>query len=208
MKKINIYDEIKKDIIKCFYKPGEYLEEQALAKRYGTSRTPIREALGVLKREGWIENTSKKGVCAANITLKQLKDLFQLRVEIEPMILRFSFNLFSEARLLDLKKKLQEAVKNESIEELSSLDDLFHEEILMSSRNELAISLLKNIQEKTTRLRYLTCEDKKETINSAEEHIKIIDAILNKDLSEASKHLINHIDNNQLYFMRNVNLYE
>lgn len=208
MKKINIYDEIKKDIIKCFYKPGEHLEEQTLAKRYGTSRTPIREALGILKREGWIENSSKKGVCAADITLKQLKDLFQLRVEIEPMILKFSFNFFSEVRLLDLKEKLQKAIEIESIEELSRLDDLFHEEILLSSRNELAISLLKNIQEKTTRLRYLTCEDKKETIHSAKEHINIIDAILNKNLSEASRCLINHIDNNQLYFMRNVNLYE
>lgn len=206
MKKINTYEAIKKDIIKGFYKPGEYLEEKNLAERYGVSRTPIRESFGILKKEGLIENNLKKGVCASYITLKQIKDIFQLRYELEPMILNFSFHFISNSVMEKIKVKIFKALSEENLEELSQLDDILHDEILNSCKNNLAISMMQKIQDHTKRMRNLTYQDRKETLKSGREHLEIIEKILDKDLEGALKNLKKHIDSNQLYFVRNIDI--
>lgn len=203
---IDIYTLMKDDIINCFYRPGEYLEEKFLAEKYKVSRTPVRESLGVLRKEGWIEKHPKKGICTSNITLKQVKDLFQIRYEIEPIMLMFSFKFFSRDFLLDLKNQLLEAIEENDLEKLSNLDDILHDAILSNTNNDLAKSLFKSITEHTKRFRHFTYEDREETLKSGKEHIILIDEILNNNLENALEVLKKHIDNNQLYFMKNIKL--
>lgn len=202
--KNQIYESIKRDIINCYYKPNESLEEKQLTEKYGVSRTPIREVISMLKQEGWLENNGRKGVYVSQITLKNVKDLFQLRYEIEPIILKFAFNYISEEKIVALKNEILTSVEKRDIKKLVKVDDRLHDEILNSSKNDLAIRVVENIMDQTKRFRYLTHTDEEETIKSAKEHIQLIDAILGKDLEKSLKILRKHIDNNQLYFVRNI----
>ena len=207
MRKIKnkIYESIKADIINCCYKPDEPLEEKQLTEKYGVSRTPIREVISMLKQEGWLENNGRKGAYVSKITLKNVKDLFQLRYEIEPIILRFAFNNISEEKLLQFKSEILESVEERDVKKLVKIDDKFHDEILNSSNNDLAIKVVENIMDQTKRFRYMTHTDEEETLKSAREHIQLIDFILEKNLEKSLEVLKRHIDNNQLYFVRNIN---
>jgi len=202
--KNQIYESIKTDIINCYYKPNESLEEKQLTEKYGVSRTPIREVISMLKQEGWLENNGRKGVYVSQITLKNVKDLFQLRYEVEPIILKFAFNYISEKKISELKSEILASIEQKDIKKLVKIDDRLHDEILNSSKNDLAIRVVENIMDQTKRFRYLTHTDEDETIKSAKEHIQLIDAILEKDLERSLKILRKHIDNNQLYFVRNI----
>jgi DNA-binding GntR family transcriptional regulator len=203
--KNKIYESIKADIINCCYKPDEPLEEKQLTEKYGVSRTPIREVISMLKQEGWLENNGRKGAYVSKITLKNVKDLFQLRYEIEPIILRFAFNNISEEKLLQFKSEILESVEERDVKKLVKIDDKFHDEILNSSNNDLAIKVVENIMDQTKRFRYMTHTDEEETLKSAREHIQLIDFILEKNLEKSLEVLKRHIDNNQLYFVRNIN---
>lgn len=204
--KIKIYDLIKRDIIEGVLKPGALLEECELAKMYGVSRTPIREALIILKNEFWIEKNSRKGTYVSKLSIKLIKDIFQLRYSVEPLMLKFSFKFFLREELEEIKLRIFESLKNGDLKELSEIDEIFHEMLLMNSHNNLAINIMEQLQGHTKRLRNLTFKDKEETVRSAKEHIEIIDLILGGDLEKAIEKLERHIDNNQLYFVRNFEL--
>ena len=203
--KNKIYESIKADIINCCYKPDESLEEKQLTEKYGVSRTPIREVISMLKQEGWLENNGRKGVYVSKITLKNVKDLFQLRYEIEPIILKFAFNNISEEKLLQFKSEILASIEEKDIKKLVKIDDKFHDEILNSANNDLAIKVVENIMDQTKRFRYMTHTDENETLKSAREHVQLINYILEKNLEKSLEVLKRHIDNNQLYFVRNIN---
>ncbi len=204
--KNSIYNRLKEEIITSQYYPGEVIEEKALAAKYNVSRTPIREVLGRLRQEKWVESISGKGLRISRITLKQIKDLFQLRYELEPLMLNLSYRFILEENLMMIKRQIEHSLKFEDIEKLTKLDDELHYEIFANCKNDLAIDIMKNIQELTRRLRYFTHTDKETTIKSAKEHILLIEAIQDRDYERSSQVLRQHIDNKQLYIMRNINL--
>jgi len=205
MIKSEIYDSVKDDIINCFYKPEEVIEEKQLTEKYGVSRTPIREVISMLKQDGWLESNGKKGVCVSKITLKNVKDLFQLRYEVEPMMLKFAFNHICKDELVVIKNDLTQAIEKNDIKKMAKLDDIFHEEIQNSSKNDLAIKVTENIMDQTKRFRYLTHTNEEITLKSAKEHKQLIEAILERDLEKSLKIMKKHIDNSQLYCVRNIN---
>ncbi len=203
--KNNIYETLKEDIITCQYQPKQILEEKFLTEKYNVSRTPIREIMNTLKQEGWLEsNDNKKGLRVSQINLKGIKDLFQLRYELEPLILKLSFDNLDRKEFLKLKNN---TIKYRDLKKLSKLveqDTILHNHILNASRNEIAIKFLNNIMDQIRRIRYLTHENEEETLHSANDHLQIIECVLNDDLEKAQEILKSHIDRNQVYTIRNM----
>jgi DNA-binding GntR family transcriptional regulator len=78
-----IYKKIRRSIILGCRKPGERLSVPRLAKHYGTSITPVREALQMLSQEGLVATKPHSGFFVAQITLKQLRDMLDLREILE-----------------------------------------------------------------------------------------------------------------------------
>mgnify|MGYP002423920665 FL=1 len=88
--KIQAYSILKKKIINCEYRPGSMLNEAQLAEELGFSRTPIREAISILEMEGFIRVVPKKGILVTDILLSDIVQIFQARMEIEPIALKLA----------------------------------------------------------------------------------------------------------------------
>jgi DNA-binding GntR family transcriptional regulator len=81
--KIKIYKELRRSIIVGRRSPGERLSVEELAARYGTSVTPVRDALQMLSQEGLVTIKPRSGYFCTRITLKQLRDLLEMREILE-----------------------------------------------------------------------------------------------------------------------------
>lgn len=205
MKKNLVYKDIKKKIITGEFAQGDSINEKDLTEIFKISRTPIREALNILELEGWIKSVPRKGYVVSSITFSDIKDLFRIRYELEPVFLAMAFNFFEIEVLKSLKEKILNLIEKEDYEALRLLDDEFHNYLVESTYNSFAIKTMESINEHISRTRYLTFNDKNETFDSARDHIEIIDALMEKNLERAVKVLKNHIDKSQLYFLRNFN---
>ncbi|WP_308819458.1 GntR family transcriptional regulator [Pseudonocardia alni] len=99
------YASLKRDILQCRLRPGEVIVDSVLAERYGTSRTPIREALNLLRREGLVVVIPRRGTFVKAVDIGELQDTYRMRTLVEP-----------EAAVL--------ASQRASAEELDELDEL------------------------------------------------------------------------------------
>lgn len=205
MKKNLVYNDIKKKIITGEFAQGDGINEKDLTEIFKISRTPVREALNILELEGWIKSVPRKGYVVSSITFSDIKDLFQIRYELEPVFLAMAFNFFEAEVLKSLKERILQLIDKQDHDALRLLDDEFHNYLVESTYNSFAIKTMESINEHISRTRYLTFSDKKETFDSAFDHIEIIDALIDKDLERAVKILKSHIDKSQLYFLRNFN---
>jgi DNA-binding GntR family transcriptional regulator len=77
------YQRLRQEILTCVLAPGEPLFEGAVAERYGVSKTPVREALNTLRREGLVRVLPRRGYQVAPLTLQDVAELFQLRLLVE-----------------------------------------------------------------------------------------------------------------------------
>lgn len=78
-----VYAQLRRSIVMSHYQPGERLSLQGLAKEFGVSATPVREALQLLDQEGLVSTKPRSGYYVTHLTLKELLDWFQVREILE-----------------------------------------------------------------------------------------------------------------------------
>src|SRR5215213_11508740 len=76
-------DQLEQDIVTGHFKPGERLDEQSLASRFGVSRTPIREALMQLASAGMVELQPRRGAFVASLSLREVIERFEVMAALE-----------------------------------------------------------------------------------------------------------------------------
>ena len=199
-KRIQIYDEIKNRIRNCYYLPGAVLNEEMLTEEFDSSKTPVRDALGRLEQENLLTVIPKVGIEVNNITVKDINDIYEVRLLIEPYALLNYGKTIDPSTFLNYYDlfKLQNS-KNNLDDHIYSIDDDFHLLIVQSCENEHIIDTYERISFQTQRLRILSGKNtEKRLAQSYSEHLEIIEACLSSDLEQASKLLIRHIKNSQI----------
>jgi DNA-binding GntR family transcriptional regulator len=99
-----IYRALRRSIIMGHLPPGERLSVEVLAERYGTSVTPVRDALQMLSQEGLITIKPRSGYFVARITLKQLRDLLDLRQILELAAVERAATRITDGELAELEQ--------------------------------------------------------------------------------------------------------
>jgi DNA-binding GntR family transcriptional regulator len=102
--KTRIYQEIRRSIIMGHSAPGERLDLEVLAKSHGTSVTPVRDALQMLSQEGLVSIKPRSGYFITHITLKQLRDLLDLRQILEVASIERAADRITEEQLEELEQ--------------------------------------------------------------------------------------------------------
>ena len=102
--KIQAYSILKEKIVSCEYRPGSMLNEAQLAAELGFSRTPIREAISILEMDGFLRIVPKKGILVTDILLGDIVQIFQARMEIEPIALKLAGPNIPQEELLAWKE--------------------------------------------------------------------------------------------------------
>ncbi|MCH1883992.1 GntR family transcriptional regulator [Agrococcus sp. ARC_14] len=78
------YQALKQDIVQCRLRPGEVIVDARLAATYGMSKTPIRQAINLLDREGLIVVVPRKGTFVKSVDFTEVQDIYRLRALVEP----------------------------------------------------------------------------------------------------------------------------
>ncbi|MBC2852584.1 GntR family transcriptional regulator [Cetobacterium sp. 2G large] len=191
------YDELKELIISGKLEANERIDEDFLSKSLNVSRTPVREAINRLEQEGWINIVPRKGMFVNNISLKEINDIFQVRSNLEPIILEMAFYKINREDLVSLKEKFLDFSNKNSLtpeekKELDTLDNELHLLILRNCNNNFIIKMMENVYEHNMRIRNISSQPPIRRFDAIKEHINIIESILNDNLQNATEELKNH----------------
>ena len=194
-----IYYDVKLMATKFHIKPEEKLNEMAMAKRLGASRTPLREALNRLVSEGFLTFETGRGFFGRSLTAEKTLDMYQAREAIECKLVELACERASNSELAALKKYVLECEKaynntDDNAEPGSYLfefDEGFHMGIARLSQNQEMIRILENLNARMRFVREIDLE--KSRIRTPDSHMDILEAIIARDAVTASAKMRAHI---------------
>jgi DNA-binding GntR family transcriptional regulator len=178
-------------------KPGTRMMEIELADDMGVSRTPIREAIRKLEKEGLVVIEPRKGAYASEVSVKDMVDILEVRANLEGLAAYLAAERMTDAEkkvLEETKNKFKAAVAEGNLPEMISNDTKFHHMIVESSRNNHLIHMVEQLQELVLRFRYIYYKDFKRAEDMIPEHKRIFEEIANGNGANARFEAFNHID--------------
>lgn len=191
---IQAYHIIKAQILRGGFPPGSRIIESKLADKLGVSRGPTREALRMLTQDGLL--VQKRGAISLfKPTEKNIIDICKCRESLEILAIQLSIINIThdeENKLKDIIKKSKELQKQGLYNELGKLDELFHNIIIKSARNEQLVQLMDVIKSKVIFMMGFILH-KNDYLPPLKQHEAILEAILNKDEEDAVKHMKLHL---------------
>ena len=192
-----VYEELKKEILTGRIAPGTRMMEVELADEMGVSRTPIREAIRKLEKEGLVTIEPRKGAYASMISTEDMVEILEVRQDLEGLAAYFAANRMQPAQLEELKtvsEHYNEAVTSGSMEDMIKYDTRFHRIIVDSCHNKILVQMIEQLQELVLRFRYIYYDNFKRAENMPEEHAAILGAIEKNSPDEAREAADVHID--------------
>jgi DNA-binding GntR family transcriptional regulator len=193
-----VLDAIREAIINGTLKPRERLMEIQLAEELGVSRTPIREALRKLELEGFIVMVPRKGAYVADISIKDIADVFEIRAALEALAAGLAAERITDEELEEMERLVAEkaeAITEHDMDRLIRVDTLFHEAIYKASRNQRLTNIINNLREQIQRYRTTSLAYPGRMKRSLEEHRSIVEAIQSRDTQVAQQVTREHIEN-------------
>lgn len=208
-----VFEGLAKDILSGAVEPGARLDEPSICRKFGVSRTPIREALRRLSGTGLVEINPRKGVTVARIDVEQLHDMFEALAEFEGLCSRLS-----AVRMTTLEKKRLEILNSgrrgkiaKGNKDLAELNNEFHEAIYRGAHNISIASVARSFRQRLAPFRALQFVPG-HTEYSFHEHDAIVEAISKSDADGAYTLTRNHITGTAVlvieYFQERVALRE
>ena len=183
-----VYEELKRQILIGEIAPGTKMMEVELADVMGVSRTPVREAIRKLEKEGLVTIEPRKGAYASNISIKDMVDVLEVRQGLEGMAAAIASGRITEEQkeeLLGVIEKYKIAVDSENIEEIIRYDEAFHSMIISISGNKTLMQVFSTVQELALRFRYIYYDDFNRYESMPKEHQRIEEAIFSGDSEKA-----------------------
>ncbi|MFC9796487.1 GntR family transcriptional regulator [Streptomyces sp. NPDC057695] len=177
---------IRDDIVTGVFEPGGRLTEDQLARRYGVSRVPVREALRTLESEGFVVTRRHAGAQVAEPTGQEAADLLDMRALLEPLGAARAAQRRTEAHLKVLRGLVrlgQERARRGQGEDLRSLGVWFHETLAQASGSPALTALLTQLRHK---IAWMYAVDQPERpVDAWAEHGAIVDAVARGDAERA-----------------------
>ncbi len=190
------YDELKEAILDLRLAPGTALREAALAEKLRISKTPIREALAWLERDGLVETTVFKGAVVTGYSRRDLLEIFELREILEAFAARDAATSMSDdlcAQLLTLSEASRDALASGSKKRLARLISDFDDILFDNVENHRIRAIIANLHDHLTRIGHLAEEIPGRFEISVEQHDAIIKAILARDPDAAEATMQAHV---------------
>lgn len=186
------YQAIKNRLINCEYPPGSFLNEQQLATELGFSRTPIREAISQLEFDHLVQVVPKKGILVSDISLVDVYQIFQTRIEIEPLTLKLAAPTLPIDELQQFREKFMEDTTD--IQNGFRLDTAMHLFIIEHCGNRYIINMMQKVFEDNTRVIISSKQNQLQIHDAKREHLEIIDTLIARDFDHASSLMRSHVE--------------
>ena len=190
--KNKIYHEVRRSIIMGEFKTGARLNVEEIAEHYQISVTPVRDALQMLNQEGLVTIKPRAGYFVTRITLKELRDMFELRNILELVAIERSIDKIDPEQILQLRNVHAGYTgdDDESYDRYTDENRCFHYLLAEASGNQELANLIGHLMDRLARFMVLRHAGK----TTEESHSKIIDALEKHDLEAARKALVDDIE--------------
>lgn len=192
-----VLSAIRELILSGVIPPRAQLDEQALADRLRISRTPVREAISKLNKEGIVEYRPYKGNFVRSFTVDQVNDLFEVRKVLEGLAIRLAVAKLTDEHLATLRHVLhdiQVALEKGDIAQYSAADRQFHCAIARMSENESLVEMLDRLDMQIRIARRIANRDLETVERTAHERPMIVAAMEQRDTELAGRLLETHIE--------------
>lgn len=190
-----LYNRLKERAVNFQIRPGERINEVAVARELDASRTPLREALNRLVSERLVEFRPGQGFFCRELDAQTIFDLYQLRAVIETAAVRRACVRASDAGIVALKRTLLSGglqTAGLTIREVTERDEAFHLGLARLSGNDEMADTLGRINE---RIRFVRWVDMARRVGTTKgEHMAIMTALEARDADRAAAVLQTHIE--------------
>jgi len=164
------------------------LDERALALQFGISRTPVREAMAQLEREGFVRSVPRRGIYIVRKTKREVVELIEAWAALESMAARLITENASDEEISHLREmfaKFENGKLHVKLDEYSEVNIQFHQAIIAMSKNATLIRLAENLFTHMRMIRRKTIAEKNRADRSIHDHLNIIEAIESRDTGRA-----------------------
>jgi DNA-binding GntR family transcriptional regulator len=192
------YEFLKQGILTQRYSPGQTLIEESIATELGMSRTPVREAIRELSREGLVQSIPNRGSIVRVLTAQELLDIFDIKMRLEGLCAARAAERNGPATasaLLKALKAMSAAARTKDRKGYLLADEAYHAAIYEGAQNERAHKIVADLNALWHRMRagMAAIESRMET--AVEEHRRIAEAIGAGDSQAAENAMRTHLEN-------------
>ncbi len=195
-----VYEALREDIFEFRLVPGDKFSETDIANRLGASRTPVREALYRLQREGYVEVLFRSGWLVRPFDFEQIEELYDLRITLERAAMHKICRLPKPPAILQQLNAIwhpdhpsERAIGST----VRALDESFHCGLVAAAGNGEMTSIHREITERLRMIRRLDFTRPDRIDATYREHAEILNALANNNPGEAAERLTVHIRNSQ-----------
>ena len=195
---LKAYDYIKKRIMRRIYAPGQKILDSRIAGELNISRTPVRDALRLLAHEGFLIGQAGKGWHVYALSLEDIHEIFDVKVELEGMLVRKAAECDDKKQRTALKKALDgmkaaEKVKDNKAWRKNDLE--LHRIMLAMAGNKRAARIVNDLNDQWYRVRIGLVAMEGRVHRSNLEHTAFVESILSCDGPAAEKQMRSHLNN-------------
>lgn len=191
----DVYLAIRQEILDGTLKPGDRLQEEQLARQFGTSRTPIREALRKLEVENFVNYSPYRGTIVAEVSADEIPDLLEVRILVESLIIRRAVKNVTSEDIKRLRALIEEGERLKDPSEIMANVDLFNATMFALGKCENLEALNMRIREVLKRVVVSKYLHPKRHTEAVAEHRLLVDALEAKDADLAVKRIVEHLRN-------------
>ncbi len=191
------YEVLKKAIITGEIPAGERIVETDYADRLHISRTPLREALRKLERDGLVEYVMRRGVVVRAFTIEDVKEIYTIRNALEMLTLPAIIENATAEDIASLREKLAEMDRlqeKDDVEGLSPLAREFHAQLTSISAQKRILRVIESQDEYIRRFSAMSIRQENRRSAAHAEHHKLVDYVEARDLEKFTELTRHHID--------------
>jgi len=190
-----VYAALRNEIMTCELEPGRDLSEAELAARFEVSKTPVREALALLRTEGFIRSFPRRGYQVVPVTFGDINELFELRTILESAAAELACQRITAAdldQLTTLADVIYDRAEQLTLKRFIDANRDFHLAIARASGNErLNQQIVRTISE-LERFFYLGARLRDVSSETRDDHHRIVDVLRTREPAAARRIMIEH----------------
>jgi DNA-binding GntR family transcriptional regulator len=171
------------------------LDERRLAQDLGISRTPVREAMAQLEREGFVRSVPRRGIYVVRKTKREVIEMITAWAALESMAARLITQSSAAEEIGQLRKmftKFENGELHARLDEYSEVNIEFHQTIIRMSNNSVLIDLAENLFTHMRMIRRKTISESDRADRSIRDHMNIIEALEARDTERAEELVRTH----------------
>lgn len=194
-----VVDRLRAAIWSGVYAPGDRLVERRLAREFGISHIPLREALARLTEEGLVERLPRRGARVASLTPRMLEEVSSLRVVLEQFVVRRLKDRFTPGAHTELQvivDRMVEAAEQHDLVRVHELDQQFHQRLWELTDHALLVELAAQMRSRTSHFYRAAAASlgPDEVRRHADSHQQLLDVIASGDRRAAERAMQQHVE--------------